>query len=79
MEYHYSQKQIWNQPGSILEYIQQVDICNKNNLLHLDELISLVKLSGMEEIEGYLQKSIADLENSQLWIKMALSALQDGR
>ena len=33
----------------------------------------------MKEIEGYLQKSIADLENSQLWIKMALSALQDGR
>ena len=79
MEYHYSQKQIWNQPGSILEYIQQVDICNKNNLMHLDELISLVKLSGMKEIEGYLQKSIADPENSQLWIKMALSALQDGR
>ena len=69
MEYHYSQKQIWNQPGSILEYIQQVDICNKNNLMHLDELISLVKLSGMKEIEGHFNPQLAvfQISNGLKW------------
>jgi hypothetical protein len=79
MEYHYSQKQIWDQPGSILDYVQQVNICNQNNLLHMEELLSLIELTGMEEVEVHMQRAIADLQNSQLWVKMALAALEDRR
>lgn len=77
MDYSYHEKKVGSKSDNILDDMQAVSKSNCNNLHYMAELLALTKMAGLNELEGYLSHSIQELEKSELWIKAAISLLEN--
>lgn len=77
MEYVYKEIRASKNSNSLLQYTQELESCCKNNKDCLDKLMKFTDEYGLEEVSRYLGKGVKEMEKSLLWMKAAISYLEN--
>ena len=76
MRYDYRQKETTGTPVTLTDCVRALDGCSVQNMAYLGELIQLSEKCGLDEMTGYLRKSMDEMERSVLWMRAAASFLE---
>lgn len=77
MRYDYKQKETNGAPVTLTDCVRVLDECSVQNMNYLRELIKLSEKCGLDEMTGYLRKSMNEMERSVLWMRAAASFLEE--
>ena len=72
MRYDYKQKETNGAPVTLTDCVRVLDECSVQNMNYLRELIKLSEKCGLDEMTGYLRKSMNEMERSVLWMRVQL-------
>lgn len=63
--------------NSLLDCVRELEANNATNIQCMQELCRLAELCGKGELGTYMEKGIRDTERAILWMKAAISFLEN--
>lgn len=63
--------------NSLLDCVRELEANNATHIQCMQELCRLAEICGTDELGTYMEKGIRDTERAILWIKAAISFLEN--